>query len=98
MTPPKAATPKKGKAPAQAREPAVASGSAGPVGALPRSRINSAGIDKVRHLVAARTNEHGATSMKPASSSKLREGYYPIFLHTLFAGHVPPFFDFLMAV
>ena len=36
--------------------------------------------------------------MKPADSSKLREGYYPIFLHTLFAGLVPPFSDFLMAV
>ena len=98
MTPPKAATPKKGKAPAQAREPAAASGSAVPVGALPQSRINPAGIDKVRHLAAAGTNEHGATGMRAASSSQLRDGYYPIFLHTLSAGLVPPFSDFLEAI
>ena len=78
MAPPKAAAPKKGKAPVQASQPTVASGSAGPVVALPRSRISAAGIDKVRHLAATNTNEHGATSMKPAGSSKLREGYYPI--------------------
>ena len=66
--------------------------------ALRGSCINLAGIDKVRHLAAANTNEHGATSMKPAGSSKLREGYYPIFLHTLSAGLVPPFSDFLDAV
>ena len=76
----------------------VASRSAESTGALRESRINAAGIDKVRHLAAAKTNEHGATSMKPAGSSKLREGYYPIFLHTLFAGLVPPFSDFLMVV
>ena len=75
MAPPKAAAPKKGKAPMQASKPTVASGSAGPVVALLRSRINSAGIDKVRHLAAAKTHELGATSMMPAGSSKLREGY-----------------------
>ena len=98
MAPPKAATPKKGKAPMKAGQPAAASRSTAPEGALRGSRITSAGIDKVRHLAAAKTNEHGATSMKPAGSSKLREGCYPIFLHTLSAGLVPPFSDFLDAI
>ena len=88
MAPPKAAAPKKDKAPMQAGKSAAASRSAEPQGALPRSRINSVGVDKVRHLAAARTNEHGATSMKPAGSSKLCVGYYPIFLHTLSVGLV----------
>ena len=89
--------PKKGKAPMKAGKSAAASREAGPTAALSASRITAAGVKKVRHLAAATTNEHGATSMKPAGSSKLREGYYPIFLHTLFAGLIPPFFDFLMA-
>ena len=73
----------------QAGEPAVVPWSAELKEALQGTRINSAGVDKVRHLAAAETNEHGATRMKPAGSSKLREGYYPIFLHSLFAGLVP---------
>ena len=36
--------------------------------------------------------------MELAGSRKLGEGYYPIFLHTLFAGLVPPFSDFLEAI
>ena len=95
MAPQRAAAPKKDKAPMQAGKPAVASWSVESKEALRGSRINSAGIDKVRHLAAARTNEHGATRMEPASNSKLREGYYPIFLHTLFVGLVPPLSDFL---
>ena len=51
----------------------------------------------MRHLVAASTNEHGATEMRPAGS-RLAEGFYPIFLHTLYAGLVPPFSDFLLAI
>ena len=98
MAPPKAAAPKKGKGPVQASQPAVASGSAGPGGALPKSRIGSAGIDKVHYLAGAETSEHGTTRMVPAGSRRIGEGYYPIFLHTLFAGLVPPFSDFLMAV
>ena len=80
----------------QAGKPAAASGSAEPVGALLKSSISLAGIDKVRHLAAAKTNEHSATRMEPAGSRKLGEGYYPIFLHTLSAGLVPSFSDFLM--
>ena len=98
MAPPKTAAPKKGKAPMQASKPAAASGSAAPQGALEKSRVGSAGIDKVRYLAGAETNEHGATRMEPAGSRRVREGYYPIFLHSLFAGLVPPFSDFLMAV
>ena len=99
MAPPKAAAPKKGKAPVQASQPATASGSAELAAALPKSRIGSGGIDKVRYLAASDTNEHGATGMKPASyGSKRGDGYYPIFLHSLFAGLVPPFSDFLEAI
>ena len=71
MAPPKPAAPKKGKAPVQASQPAVASGSAEPVGALPKSRVGPAGIDKVRYLGGAETNEHGATRMVPAGSRRL---------------------------
>ena len=98
MAPQRPAAPKKGKASAQAGKPAAASSSAGSKEVLRESRISSAGIDKVRHLAAAKTNEHGVTGMRPAGSSKLREGYYPIFLHTLSAGLVPPFSDFLKAI
>ena len=98
MAPPKAAAPKKDKSPMQASKPVAASGSAEPVGALPKSRIGPVGIDKVRYLVGAETNEHGATRMVPAGSHRLGEGYYTIFLHTLFASLVPPFSDFLEAI
>ena len=98
MAPPKAAAPKKDKGPMQAGKPAAASGSAAPQGALEKSRVGSAGIDKVRYLASAKTNEHGATRMEPDGSSRLREGYYHIFLHTLFAGLVPPFSAFLLAI
>ena len=80
MAPPKTAAPKKGKAPMQASKPAAASGSAAPQGALEKSRVGSVGIDKVRYLDGAETNEHGATHMEPAGSRRVREGYYPIFL------------------
>ena len=33
-----------------------------------------------------------------AAGSRLAEGFYPIFLHTLYAGRVPPFSDFLLAI
>ena len=52
----------------------------------------------MRYLGGAETNEHGATCMEPAGSRRLGEGYYPIFLHTLFAGLVPPFSEFLEAI
>ena len=48
--------------------------------------------------MAASTHELGATSMEVAGSSKVGAGYYPIFLHTLYAGLVPPFSSFLMGI
>ena len=66
--------------------------------ALLESRMTAAGVDKVRYLAAAETNEHGVTRMRPPGPQQLRAGYYPIFLHTLFAGLVPPFSHFLMAI
>ena len=80
-------------------QPAMASGSAEPAAALPKSRIGSGGLDKVRYLAASDTNEHGATGMKSASyGSKRGDGYYPIFMHSLFAGLVPSFSDFLEVI
>ena len=99
MAPPKTSAPKKGKAPAQASQPAAASGSVEPAAVLPKSRIGSVGVDKVRFLAASNTNEHGATGMKPASyGSKRGNGYYPIFIHSFSAGLIPPFSDFLEAI
>jgi hypothetical protein len=51
-------------------------------------------------MAASKTNEWGATVLKPvgARGDKLDAFYYPIFLHTLFAGLVPPFSDFFLAV
>ena len=65
--------------------------------ALPASRITVKMLDKARRRAATQTNEHGVTDMRLADS-KPAEGYYPIFLHTLYAGLVPPFSPFLMAV
>ena len=79
MAPKKAAAPKKGKAPMQAGKSAAAPRSAEPQGVLPRSRINSAGVDKVRYLASAETNEHGATRMEPAGSL-IRAFYIIIFI------------------
>ena len=38
------------------------------------------------------------TGVQTCALPILRAGYYPIFLHTLFAGLVPPFSHFLMAI
>ena len=74
-----------------ADEPAAAQQEGELKATLLETRIGTAGVDKVRHLAAAASNKHGATKMKPFGSvGKLREGYYPIFLHTLSAGLVPP--------
>ena len=99
MAPKKAAASEKDKAPMMAGEPAAAQQEGKLKAALLETRIGSPGVDKVRQLAAAASNEHGATKMKPFGSvGKLREGYYPIFLHTLSAGLVPPSSDFLMAI
>ena len=47
-------------------------------------------------MAALKTNEHGATVLKRAGNS--HSSFYPIFMHTLFAGLVPPFSDFFLAV
>ena len=96
MAPPKAATPKKGKVPVQASQPAAASRSAETTAALSKSRIGLGGVDKVRFLAVSNTNDHGTKGMKPASyGSKRGDGYYPVFIHILFVGLVPPFSNFL---
>ena len=97
MAPKRAATDPKGKATAQAGTSAAAARGAALVAALPPSRINAAALAKVRYLAASNTNEHGVTEMRP-TGSRLPEGYYPIFLHTLYTGLVPPFSDFLFAI
>ena len=97
MAPKKANTDPKDKAAMRAGTSAAMARAAALEGALPRTRVTAAGVAKVRHLAAASTNEHGATEMRPAGS-RLTEAFYPIFLHTLYAGLVPPFSDFLLAI
>ena len=97
MVPKKANIDPKGKAAMRAGTSVAAARGAALEGALPQTRVTAAAIAKVRHLAAASTNEHGATEMRPACS-RLTEGYYPIFLHTLYTGLVPPFSDFLLAI
>ena len=97
MAPKKMSTGPKGKATAQAGTSAAVARGAALSGAMPPTRVTAAAIARVRHLAAASTNEHGATEMRPADS-RLTEGFYPIFLHTLYAGLVPPFSEFLLAI
>ena len=55
-------------------------------------------LDRLKVLVAGRNNEHGATGIKAARFSRLAAGWYPVFVHTLFAGLVPPFSSFMVEV
>ena len=61
-------------------------------------RINDKALDKVRFLVADRTNEHGATALKAAAHGKRPRGFFPVFQHCVAAGLVPPFSPFLEGV
>ena len=101
MAPKRAGTDAKGKATVQAGTSAGASAAAARGAALttamPPTRVSAAAIAKVRHLVAADSSEQGATEMRP-SGSRLADEFYPIFLHTLYVGLVPPFSDFLLAI
>ena len=101
MAPKKAGTDLKGKAAVQAGTSAGASAAAARgaalTAAMPPTRVSAAAIAKARHLVAADSNDQGATEMRP-SGSRLANEFYPIFLHTLYAGLVPPFSDFLLAI
>ena len=98
MAPKKATAAQKGKAKMQTGMSAAAAQSAPPPGALPATRVCAEALDGVRHLAAASTHELGATSMEAFGSNKVGAGYYPIFLHTLYADLVPPFSSFLMAI
>ena len=98
MAPKRAAASQKGKAKVQTGTSAAAARSTAPLGALPETRVRAAALEKVRQLAAASTHELGATSMEAFGSSKVGAGYYPIFLHTLYAGLVPPFSGFLMGI
>ena len=97
MAPKKLSAESKGKAAAQAGTSAAMARGTALTKAMPPTRAGAAAIAKVRHLVAASTNEHGVTELR-AAGSRLAEGFYPIFLHTLYAGLVPPFSDFLLAI
>ena len=90
MAPKRASAAQKGKAKMPTSASAAAAQSAPPSGALPASRVDVETLDGVRYLAAANTHELGTTSMEAYGSSKIGAGYYPIFLHTLYAGLVPP--------
>jgi hypothetical protein len=86
---------KKGKTPAAA-EP-----SPGPEPALGRSTvINQVGLDKVRHAIAADSNEWKATKIWPGSQilADMEATKIPLHIHALLAGLLPPFSDFFNAV
>src|SRR5664279_2030701 len=96
-------TPRKdGSSSRRGKEPVVeAAEPAAPKRALQRSRLaNEEAVNKVRYLAAAETNEWGATTLRPGSTrpADLAVTEYPFFLHTLFAGLVPPFSSFFLAV
>ena len=94
-----AMAPKQGKTSKKAGKSAAAKKKTGPPAPLPASRVNADGLVKAQHLVAARSNEHGATNIRLSNLGRsLREGYYPVFLHCLYAGLVPPFSPFLLAI
>ena len=93
MTPPK----NKGKAAAGSSSQA-APAEAAHGAALLGVRVNDKALEKVRFLVADRTNEHGATALRPAAHGKRPRGFFPIFQHCVSAGLVPPFSPFLEAV
>ena len=61
-------------------------------------RVNDKALAKVRFLVADRTNEHGATALKPAAHGKCPRGFFPVFQHCVVAELVPVFSPFLEAV
>ena len=96
MAPKKASAASKGKAVVQGGEPAATQQVGDFEPALTGFRFKEAQLDKVRHMAASETNEHGASVLKPADNAG--GGLYPIFMHTLFAGLVPPFSDFFLAV
>ena len=97
MAPKKSAASSKGKAVAQGGEPAAMQRDGDFEPALTGFRFEKeAQLDKVRHMAASATNEHGAMVLKLANNSF--GSFYPIFMHTLYAGLVPPFSDFFLAV
>ena len=97
MAPKKATAATKGKAVVQGSEPAATQQDGDLAPALTGFRFEKAAqLDKVRHMAASATNEHGATVLKRAGNS--HGSFYPIFMHSLFAGLVPPFSDFFLAV
>ena len=65
--------------------------------AMPPTLMNAAALDEARHMAAADSNEGRATVMKLPDGS-LPVGMYPVFLHALCAGLVPPFSEFLVAI
>jgi hypothetical protein len=68
---------------------------------LLKSRLaNEEAVSKARHLVASPMNEWGATTLRPGSMAvaDLAHTEYPLFLHTLSAGIVPPFSPFFCAI
>ena len=90
-------SPAKGKA-AMAKLPVDAQGEEVLGPALVGERVNEAALDKIRHLVAGKTNEHGASALQAAKLGRLPKGFFPIFVHTIYAGLVPPYSPFLEAI
>ena len=62
--------------------------------------LNEEGLDKVQPMTAGVHNRKGATKIWPAARPAAQRGgmTFPFFLHSIFAGLVPPFSDFFDAV
>ena len=62
--------------------------------------INQEGLSKVCPALAADSNEWKATKVWPASRTlaNMEATEIPLYLHALFAGLLPPFYDFFNAV
>lgn len=73
----------------------------GPGPALLKSVIlNEEGLDKVRPLATSARNRNGATKIWPTSGPAAQRGgtIFLFFLHSVFTGLVPAFFDFFDAM
>ena len=56
-------------------------------------------LRRVQWVMGTTSNEWGMTAMMPANKYKEAPATFcPIFLHTVFAGLVPPFSEFLLKV
>lgn len=89
-------------APKRARDaPGTAGFSAASVWFLPASSVsNEEGLEKIRRLMASATNKWGASRawcVKVGGEERPTTAF-PVFMHSIAAGLIPPFSPFLLAI